>query len=138
MRIKANKVNVYLAIGDSDMAVVGLATSVAINASREMVEVAGGNAHSRNYVPGRYGYTVQIDGLFSLGDPKAYACALTEGSRVRFVISKRAEVTDLPEHRNECFSGEGYVSDFSMTAAVEGYATMSMTIQGSGALDVII
>lgn len=136
MRIKANKVNVYLSIDGSDMVVVGLATSVAVNASREMVEVAGDDAHSRKYVPGRYGYTVQIDGLFSLGDPKAYAMALTDGSHVRFVISKRAEVTDLPEHRNECFSGEGYVSDYSMTAAVEGYATMSMTIQGSGALGV--
>lgn len=136
MRIKANKVNVYLSIDGSDMVVVGLATSVAVNASREMVEVAGGDAHSRKYVPGRYGYTVQIDGLYSLGDPKTYALALVEGIGVRFVVKKRMEVTDDTVQKNECFSGEGYVSDFSMSAPVEGYATMSMTIQGSGALGV--
>ena len=131
MRILGRKFGLRMYDG-STYRVVGAATNCALNVNSDMVELASASSVAKAYAAGRYGYTVTVDMLYDVtgsGDLQTYLLrSQLSGEMLYFMMGDDGgKVT---------YSGECYVSSFAATGDVNGYATVSVTMQGTGELSV--
>ena len=135
-RIKGNKVGIYIVDEGSGAQIVGLSKNVTINIARDTVEVAGNSSQSKSYRYGRMSYTVEIECLYHYRDSPSYnnLMKLIHGENLSFKIAILPVSEGFPFR--EIFGGEALITNYSFGAPVEGYATVSMTLLGTGDLNV--
>ena len=115
---------------------IGMSTSCSLNCSADVVEMAALSARGKKFRVGRYEYTVQIDCLYDGGGMIKH---LTQSFMDRTLLdwtmagADRLGGVDLSSLR---FSGKAYVVNFTETAPVGDYATASVTLKGSGELEI--
>lgn len=131
MRILGRKFGLRMYDG-STYRVVGAATNCALNVNSDMVELASASAKAKAYAAGRYGYTLSVDMLYDVtgsGDLQTYLLtSQLSGEKLNFVMRD--------EGGKVAYSGECYVSAFTATGDVSGYATVSVSMQGTGELTI--
>lgn len=140
MRILGKKMGVFVD-RDGIVETVGMSTGCTISVNADMVEVAS-DGRGRRYVAGRYGYTLQIEKLYGGDSMEAWLVeAMKEGKELDFVVSDGAavggEMTPMLATDRMTLVGKALVSGYTMNAPVEGYATASVSMQGTGELSVV-
>lgn len=125
---KINGHDVLIAVGETanTLETVAASRDCSLNINSEMVEVASGTDGTvREYLAGRYDWTMQVEGLYALGDHAGLVDYLQDGTllHVGCYIG------------NEPVTGRAYVETMEVAGAVKGKATYNVTLRGSGELN---
>ena len=117
----------------------GLATSCAIEISADTTEVASNDARAKAFKAGRYSWSVSSD--------RVYDAAFDEGdnndtAKIFYYLQEGALVHvrfETAEHAayGVVYEGQAIVTHMSINAPVEGYASVSVQMQGSGPLSTL-
>ena len=134
-RILGHKIGLFAEVALSEgtlpvRRVIGMSTSCALDVDAEVVELASKGRGRRNRTR-RYGYTLTVECLFDAGDmQRVLARSLKAGTELPWVMAEGmgADVVH--------YSGSAVVSRYNMTANVNGYATASVTLTGTGELEI--
>lgn len=123
--IKLNGHDVLIMVGETagTMTEVAAQRDCTINIDSEMIEKASGtDGSAREYLAGLYGWTMQVNGLYALGDHANLVDYLQNGVllHVGCYIG------------NEPMTGRAYVETMDVAGAVKGKATYNITLRGSG------
>lgn len=123
--IKLNGHDVLIMVGETagTMTEVAAQRDCTINIDSEMIEKASGtDGSAREYLAGLYGWTMQVNGLYALGDHADLVDYLQNGVllHVGCYIG------------NEPMTGRAYVETMDVAGAVKGKVTYNITLRGSG------
>lgn len=123
--IKLNGHDVLIMVSETAGAMTEVAAQrdCTINIDSEMIEKASGtDGSAREYLAGLYGWTMQVNGLYALGDHADLVDYLQNGVllHVGCYIG------------NEPMTGRAYVETMDVAGAVKGKVTYNITLRGSG------
>lgn len=123
--IKLNGHDVLIMVGETagTMTEVAAQRDCTINIDSEMIEKASGtDGAAREYLAGLYGWTMQVNGLYALGEHADLVDHLQNGVllHVGCYIG------------NEPMTGRAYVETMDVAGAVKGKVTYNVTLRGSG------
>ena len=131
MRLKGKNLAVLRLVNGAYVP-IGLSTSCTIDIDTEMVEMAGMTSKFRSFKPGRHTVTIQCDRMIDtqpiISDHVSWLMLQLQGALVTYQVSTVEDGS--PYGRG--FQGSAYVSHQSLNGSVDGYATHSITLQGSG------
>lgn len=126
-RIKLNGHDVLIMTGETaTLTEVAAQRDCTVNIDSEMIEKASATDGTvMEYLAGRYGWTMQVNGLYALGDHAGLVDYLQDGTllHVGCYIG------------NEPVTGRAYVETMEVAGAVKGKATYNVTLRGSGELN---
>lgn len=116
---------------------IGLSTSCSLDSTADTIEVAG-NGRAKAYKLGRYAWTMSVEAL--LGKNKAMIAALHEahktGTPLQMVMGECEVVEgDLQLTDGVTFSGDVLVTSVKVNAPESGYVSCSVSLQGTGELN---
>lgn len=122
---KVNGHDVLIMVGETagTMTEVAAQRDCTINIDSEMIEKASGtDGAAREYLAGLYGWTMQVNGLYALGEHADLVDYMQNGVllHVGCYIG------------NEPMTGRAYVETMDVAGAVKGKATYNITLRGSG------
>lgn len=145
MRLLGRKLGIFINNGTEDKA-IGLSTSASINITTDMVEAASASAKAKSFIPGRYSFTMQCEKLYDATEDdggfnmqRYLLLSQLNGSALDFVLDE-AKVVDgslaIDPNSSLTISGAVYVNNFVENAPADGYASVSISFQGTGELDI--
>ena len=108
---------------------IGNVTGFTIDTTHDVVEDTSLEDSSKTFKAGRGTFTASID--MNYNEENTQQESLTGGSSLSFVF--------LPEGNtsgDQSFSGTGIVTSTSITVALDGMTTRTVTLQGNGALTI--
>lgn len=111
--------------------VIGASTGCSIDTAMDVVEVAG-VGRAKRYRAGRYSWVVGADALYDStkdGDGRDLYLRL-----LRAQLDGEAISVVLVNSLGELVSGTGLVTSVKLNGPVSGYASLSLSVQGSGEL----
>lgn len=142
MRLLGRKLAIF--IGGK---VIGLSTAASINIVTDMTEKASTSKSAKEFLPGRYSFTLQCDRLYDAtsddSDNNMQRYLMLSQLRCDLLSFSLDEATMeggelVPSINTQMtVSGSVYVSGFTVNAPAEGYASVSISFQGTGELDII-
>lgn len=143
MRVKGKYLTLFEVVNGETIP-VALAKDCSLNATQDMVEKASMSSRAKAFVAGRYQWTLAASYLYSIGlGSTSYnqqlraLLALTEGKTLVFKFTEtRAYDGSLYEVSLPAieYSGEVLVTNYTINAPVEGYASLEISFQGTGDL----
>ena len=124
--------NMILALGGN---VIAASRECSLNIDREMIEIAGSTADAREYIPGRYGFTLSASGLYAINSDgsmssQALTSMLFEGTKVAVVFQASTDGSVVVE----TYEGKAYVQNITLSGSYNERSTYSVQMQGTGAL----
>lgn len=141
MAIKGRNLALFTRMDDGIFDTFGLSTSCSLSIASDMIEMASNDALSKRYVAGRYSYTLQSDRLYDGGDMMRRLLTYMVTRRSLFFRFAEGDSVggEMVEQRGSggmTISGEAYIAGYSVNAPVEGYANVSISLQGTGPLTI--
>ena len=107
---------------------VAASKDCALNIDNQLTEKASGTDGTvREYLAGRYGWTIQVSGLYALGAHVSLVGHLLAGTllHVGFYIG------------DEQLTGTAFIENMEVGGPLRGKATYNVALRGSGALTVV-
>lgn len=115
-----------------DGTMIGLSTSCVIDVNLDVAETASADARAKAFKAGRYSYTLAIDKLYDGqgegSDGNRLLAYQLSGTVVDFTIAHTTE--------GDYMSGQALITNTSINAPAQGYATHRVNMQGTGALTI--
>lgn len=145
MALKGNRLSLFVDNGGMYKA-VGMAMDSSLSINGDVVEVAGMSARAKAYAAGRYGWSISTASLYC-ADPTAETYKqqlhiLTEFLHGRVlkvlyteVVASDGALSAVARPAIE-YSGDVIVTNYTINAPVQGYANISIELQGNGELTV--
>lgn len=129
--VKGDKVLVKLNDGISNI-IVGAQRGGTLTITADTIEVTAKQDANKEFVPGRYSWTVDCDALVVVTDSARVLLEskILNGETVDVVF----EVSDGTN--TTTYSGTGIVTNYAITGSMDDVSTVSISIQGTGALSV--
>lgn len=135
--VKGDKVLVYSSPDGTSYSVLGAQRGGTLTINMDTIEVTAKNNDeldglAKEFVAGRYTWTVDCDALVLIGDAgveQFEAVALSGGE-----VHVKFEVSDGTNTKT--YTGKGIVTSYSVTGSMGDVATVSCSIQGTGALKI--
>lgn len=129
MSTKLNGHDVLVCVGTTsgDLTEVAAQRECTLNIDNQMVEKASATDGSvREYLPGLYGWTMTVNGLYALGAHVSLLGHLIAGTllHIGFYIGE------------ERLTGTAYIETMEAGGPLRGKATYNVTLRGSGDLNV--
>ncbi len=145
MRLLGRKLGIFIHNGIEDKA-IGLSTSASLTVTTDMAEKAATSAKAKEFLPGRYTFTMQCEKLYDATEDdggfnmqRYLLLSQLNGRALDFVLDE-AKVVDgslaIDPRSSLTVSGKVYVNNFTENAPAEGYASVSISFQGTGELDI--
>lgn len=145
MRLLGRKLGIFIHNGLEERP-LGLSTSASLTITTDMVEAASASAKAKSFLPGRYTFTMQCEKLYDATEDdggfnmqRYLLLSQLNGRALDFVLDE-AKVVDgslaIDPRSSLTVSGKVYVNNFTENAPAEGYASMSISFQGTGELDI--
>lgn len=145
MALKGKGLSLFMDMG-AEYAPVGMAMDASLHVNADAVEMAALSSRARAYKAGRYGWRITCAALYC-ADPlaKTYAQqlhtlrSLTQGAMLKVVFTEvlpydgELHAVSLPSVE---YVGDAIVTGYSINAPVQGYANISIELQGTGDLEV--
>lgn len=140
MKILGKNLGLFARMDDGVFDTFGMSTNCSISITTDVVEKASGNALSKAFAAGRYSYTLQSDRLYDGGDMmlKLLQYVVT-GQPVVWRMAEGDAVGGEMVARSGgelILSGEALITSYNVNAPIEGYANVSISLQGVGSLTV--
>jgi predicted secreted protein len=141
MIINGKNLGLFARMDDGLYDTFGLSTSCSLSISTDTIEMASLNSLAKSYIAGRYSYTLQSDRLYDGGDMmRRLLTYMVTRKPLAFRFSEGAAVGgEMVEQRGSggmTLSGEAYITGYNINAPVEGYANVSISLQGTGPLTI--
>ncbi len=145
MALKGNRLSLFLERAGAYRP-VGMAMDSSLAINGDVVEIASMSARAKAFAAGRYGWRISINALYC-ADPAAQTYAqqlhiltqLLRGSVVKIIYTEcvpyNGALSALSFPSIE-YSGEAIVTGFTINAPVQGFANISIELQGTGELEV--
>lgn len=136
MKILGRNLAIFTTQGDT-YTPIGLSTACSLSITSEMTEVVAADSQSKRFIPGRYTYSLKVDRLYDGGDMMyTLINSLKTRRALNFAFCGADAVGGemIPISGGLRFAGSGYVTDIGMNAPVAGYATVNISMQGTGEL----
>lgn len=126
---KINGHDVLIAVGATanTLETVAASRDCSLNINSEMVEVASGTDGTvREYLAGRYDWTMQVEGLYTVGCHLSIVGWFLAGTllHVAFQVGE------------ETLTGKAYVESVDVNGPLRGKVTYNVSLRGTGALEV--
>ena len=143
MALKGNRLSLFVEKGGIYKP-VGMAMDSSLNIQGDVVEMASMSARAKAYAAGRYGWTISCAALYC-ADPTAETykqqlhilTQLLQGKTLKVIYTEvvpyngALSAISLPSVE---YSGDVIVTGFTINAPVQGYANISIELQGTGEL----
>lgn len=141
MKILGRNLGLFARMDDGVYDTFGMSTNCSINITTDVVEKAADNAFSKSFAAGRYSYTLQSDRLYDGGDMMVRLLQYMVGGiilpfRMAEGDAVGGEMVPKTGTGGIIISGEAFITNYSINAPVEGYANVSISLQGVGRLTV--
>lgn len=131
--VKGDKVLVYSSPDGTTYSVLGAQRGGTLTINMDTIEVTAKNDDlAKEFVSGRYTWNVDCDALVVIGDAgvEQFEAVALSGQKVYV----KFEVSDGTNTKT--YTGKGIVTSYSVTGSMEDVATVSCSIQGTGALTI--
>ena len=118
----------------------GAATNCTLDVQGDVTELASLSSRAKAFIPGKYSWTLNVEALYDVAEDGSdfqtrLLRAQLECTKLRMRMAESYNSVPLePTGRYIEYEGEVYVTSFSINAGVSGYATASVTMQGTGEL----
>lgn len=118
----------------------GAATNCTLDVQGDVTELASLSSRAKAFIPGRYSWTMSVEALYDVAEDGSdfqtrLLKAQLEGTKLRMRMAESFDTRPLEPTREHIeYEGDVYVTSFSINAGVSGYATASVTMQGTGEL----
>lgn len=127
---KINGHDVLIAVGETagELNVVAASRDCSLNINSEMVEVASGTDGTvREYLAGRYDWTMNVEGLYTVGFNAGILAWFLMGTllNVAFTVGE------------DTLTGKVYVESVDVNGPLRGKVTYNVALRGTGALTVV-
>jgi len=127
-----------IAIGTtaSNLQVVAASKSCTLSINKEMIEKAPTDAGFRSYMAGMAEWSISAYGLYAIDGARNIATRLLEGTEIYLMFYADTEYISFRviHFVREKYSGKALVQSVQATGSIDGYATYSVQIQGTGKL----
>lgn len=145
MRLLGRKLGIFIHNGIEEKP-IGLSTSASITINTDMIEKAAASAKAKEFLPGRYTFTMQCEKLYdATSDDSDFnmqrylLLSQLNGSALDFVLDE-CKVVDgslaIDTHSQLTIRGQVYVNNYTENAPADGYANVSISFQGTGDLEI--
>lgn len=145
MALKGNRLSLFVEQGEMYKP-VGMAMDSSLTINGEVIELASLSSRARSFAAGRYEWRISCSALYC-ADPTAATYAqqlhilttLLQGKTLRVVYTEVASYdrslyeVSLPAVQ---YIGDVIVTGYTINAPVQGYANISIELQGTGEIDV--
>jgi TP901-1 family phage major tail protein len=131
--VKGDKVLVYSSPDGTAYSVLGAQRGGTLTINMDTIEVTAKNDElAKEFVSGRYTWTVDCDALVVIGDAgvEQFEAVALSGQEVHV----KFEVSDGTNTKT--YTGKGIVTSYSVTGSMGDVATVSCSIQGTGELTI--
>lgn len=131
--VKGDKVLVYSSPDGTTYSVLGAQRGGTLTINMDTIEVTAKNDDlAKEFVSGRYTWNVDCDALVVIGDAgvEQFEAVALSGQEVYV----KFEVSDGTNTKT--YTGKGIVTSYSVTGSMGDVATVSCSIQGTGALTI--
>lgn len=131
--VKGDKVLVYSSPDGTAYSVLGAQRGGTLTINMDTIEVTAKNDDlAKEFVSGRYTWNVDCDALVVIGDAgvEQFEAVALSGQEVYV----KFEVSDGTNTKT--YTGKGIVTSYSVTGSMGDVATVSCSIQGTGALTI--
>lgn len=145
MRVKGKYLTLFEVV-NGEAIPVALAKDCSLTSTQDTVEKASMSSRAKAFVAGRYQWTLTASYLYSIGlgntsynQQLRALLALTEGKTLSFKFTEtRAYDGNLHEVSLPAieYSGDVLVTSYAINAPVEGYASLDISFQGTGELNI--
>lgn len=145
MRLLGRKLGIFIHNGIEEKP-IGLSTSASITITTDMAEKAATSAKAKEFLPGRYTFTMQCEKLYDATEDdggfnmqRYLLLSQLNGRALDFVLDEAKVVSGslaIDPYSALTISGKVYVNNFTENAPAEGYASVSISFQGTGELDI--
>lgn len=141
MIIKGKNLGLFARVDDGLYDTFGLSTSCSLSISADTIEMASINSLAKSYIAGRYSYTLQSDRLYDGGDMMRHLLTyMVSRTPLAFRFAEGASVGgEMVEPRGSggmTITGSAYITGYTINAPIEGYANVSISLQGTGPLTI--
>lgn len=145
MRLLGRKLGIFIHNGIEEKP-IGLSTSASITINTDMIEKAATSAKAKEFLPGRYTFTMQCEKLYDATEDdggfnmQRYLLLSQLNGRVLDFVLDEAKVVSgslaIDPNSALTVSGKVYVNNFTENADADGYANVSISFQGTGELNI--
>lgn len=111
---------------------IGLSTSCSLDIDTEMVELAGTSSKFRSVKPGKHTVTLQCEALIEshplVGGHLPWISRQINKAEIVYIFG----IAQGGVPTGNFVQGKAYIAHVSTNGPAEGYATLSITLQGTG------
>jgi hypothetical protein len=140
MKIQGKNLGLFAKMEDEMYDTFGLSTNCSINITADVNEMASTSSRAKTYTVGRYSYTLQSDRLYDGGDMMATLLRhMVSGEPILFRMAEGVAVGGEMVQTSGggmIISGTAIVTGYTVNAPIEGYANVSLSLQGVGDLSI--